>query len=315
MASNAIPPGINDLFRLSNEAASGAAALGATIPLLINTSSQIGSERANLFQLENSYQVSLSLLKTAHADLLTARANGRTFASTARKWLEHTYGPAFNQDWRQVGFIHNNLRIPADDTDLSALVEKMALHLGNNPSLENTSPKVNVTAARANTLAVALTAAISGLNGREQNAVTSKSTRNSARTVLRRRLSGLVGELGQRLSGDDGRWRRFGLNLPSAPNVPKVPRDVVVNTNTPNEFFIMCAPSVYATHYRFFTQRPGVDEEPIHVGNADEPMFHLTALTTGAAFDVYVSAANSGAESRLSKVVQAVVAGEEEAAA
>ena len=88
-----------------------------------------------------------------------------------------------------------------------------------------------------------------------------------------------------------------------------------MNTNTPNELFIMCAPSPHATHYRFFTQRPGLDAEPIHVGNADEPMFHLTALATGATYDVYVSAANSGAESRLSKVVQTVVAGEEEAAA
>ena len=315
MASNAIPPGINDLFRLSNEAQSGAAALGATIPLLINTSSNIGSERGNLFQLENTYQVSLSQLRTAHSSLLTARADGKAFASTGRKWLEHTYGATFNQDWRQVGFIHNNLRIPTDDTDLSALVEKMALHLGNNPSLENTSPKVNVTAARANTFATALATAISSLNGREQDTVTNKSARNNAKKALRRRLGGLVGELGQRLADDDGRWRRFGLNLPSAPNVPKLPKDVVVNTNTPNEFFIMCAPSAYATHYRFFTQRPGVDEEPLHVGNADEPMFHLTALTTGEKFDVYVSAANSGAESRLSKVVQAVVAGEEEAAA
>ena len=67
--------------------------------------------------------------------------------------------------------------------------------------------------------------------------------------------------------------------------------------------------------YRFFTQQSGEDAEQIHAGNADEPMFHLTALTTGATFDVYVLAANSGAENRLSKVVQAVVAGEEEAAA
>ena len=64
----------------------------------------------------------------------------------------------------------------------------------------------------------------------------------------------------------------------------------------------------------FFTQQSGEDAEPIHVGNADEPMFHRTALTTGAMFDVYVSPANSGAENRLSKVVQAVVAGDEEAA-
>jgi hypothetical protein len=113
----------------------------------------------------------------------------------------------------------------------------------------------------------------------------------------------------------DPRWLEFGLNLPAAPNVPVIPRNVAVNTNTTGEFFITCAPSRYATHYRFFTARPGVDEEPVHVGNSDEPMFHLTGLTTGETLEIYVTAANSGAESLFSKPVSATVAGEEEAAA
>lgn len=44
-------------------------------------------------------------------------------------------------------------------------------------------------------------------------------------------------------------------------------------------------------------------------------MFHLTGLTTGQAHDIFVSAANDGAECRFSKPVRAVVAGEEEAVA
>ena len=315
MASNAIPTGINDLFRLSSEAAAGAAALGTGIPLLINTSGEIGSNRGNLFQLESVYQGTLGQLKDARAALITARVNGRAFATTARKWLEHTYGTRYNASWRQVGYIHNDLQTPADDGDLAALLEKMGLHLGNNPSLENTNPKINVTAARANTFASALTAAINSLNGKEQDSVNEKQARDTAKKVLRKRLSGLVGELGQRLARDDGRWRRFGLNLPSAPNVPAVPKEVAVNTNTPGEFFITCAPAKYATHYRFFTQRPGVDAEPVHVGNADDPMTHLAGLTPGETFLVYVSASNSGAESRLSTPVTATVATEAEAAA
>lgn len=315
MASNAIPTGIFDLLRLSSEAQSGASALGASIPLLINTSGEIGSNRGTLLQLDDVYQVTLGELRTARGALRTARTNGTNFARTTRKWLEHTYGSTWNQNWRAVGFIHNSLRIPTKDTDLAGLLEKMALHLGNNPSLENPDPKVNVTKARAESFGGALSTAINTLNTKEQDSVTNKASRDTAKRALSKRMSGLVSELGQRLADDDGRWRRFGLNLPAAPNVPAVPKDVSVNTNTPLEFFIMCTPSQYATHYRFFTQRPGVDEEPVFVGSSDEPMFHLTALTPGEEFVVYVTASNSGAESRFSKPVTAVVRAEEEAVA
>jgi hypothetical protein len=315
MASNQIPTGINDVLRLASECQAGAVSIGAGIPLLINTASEIGSARGNLFQLEGAYQVTLGQLKTARGALLTARSNGVAGARATRKWLEHTYGPRFNQDWRAVGFIHNTLAIPSGDTDLAALLERMAAHLGTNPSLENPDPKVNVSAARAGALAAALTAAIHALNGREQESVTNKSARDGSKKAMRKRLAGLVSELNQRLSEDDGRWRRFGLNLPSAPTVPATPSNVQVNTNTPEEFFITCAPSANATHYRLFTMRAGVDEEPVFAGNSDEPMFHLTGLTPGQSYQIFVTAANTGAESRLSKPVTAVVSAAEEAAA
>ena len=307
MASNAIPEGINDLLRLSNESFAGATAIGGTVPLLINTSGSIGSDRGNLFQLETQFQDSRAARLAGSKALLTARANGRAFAFTARTELEDTYGPRYNNRWLGVGFIHNSLAIPTDDTDLSALLEKMGHHLGQHPELENTSPKVNVTAARANGFAAALTTALSNLNSRDKDVSDNKKARDSAKRALRRRLSGLVQELGQRLAEDDARWRRFGLNLPSAPSVPAVPKNVVVNTNAPEELLITCAPARNATHYRLFTQRTGVDAEPMHVGNSDMPMFHLAGLPAGQAIVVFVSAANSGAESRLSEPVSAVV--------
>ena len=79
----------------------------------------------------------------------------------------------------------------------------------------------------------------------------------------------------------DGRWRRFGLNLPSAPTVPAVSKNVAANTNAPEELLITCELARNATHYRLFTLRTGVDAEPMHVGNSDTPMFHLADLPGG----------------------------------
>ena len=316
MASNPVPQAINDLFRLSKKCQTAAGTLGAGIPLLINTASILGSDRGGLLQLEGQYQQTLSLLPGLQVAVNTARENAIGFARSSRRWLENTYGHRWNQQWRSVGFIHNSLEIPnRDDAELAALLERMQIFYGSHPSQENPDPKVNVTAARAGTLAGALSTAGTNLDAKERLSAEHKAARDTAKSALRKRLRGLVEELGQRISDGDPRWLEFGLNLPSAPNVPVVPEGVVVNTNTPGELFITCAPSRYATHYRFFTQRPGLDLEPVFAGRSDEPMFHLVGLTPGQVYAIAVTAANAGAESRLSKVVSATVRAENEAAA
>ncbi len=316
MASNPVPQAINDLFRLSKKCQTAAGTLGAGIPLLINTASILGSDRGGLLQLEGQYQQTLGLLPALQVAVNTARTNATGFARSSRRWLENTYGHRWNQQWRTVGFIHNSLEIPTqDDAELAALLERMEIFFGNHPSQENPDPKVNVTAARAGALAGALTTAGTNLDAKERLSAEHKASRDTAKRALRNRLRGLVGELGQRISKSDPRWLEFGLNLPSAKNVPAVPEEVAVNANTPGEFFITCAPSKYATHYRFFTQRAGLDLEPVFAGRSDEPMFHLTDLTPGQVYAITVTAANAGAESRLSNAVSATVREEEEAAA
>jgi len=316
MAANPVPQAINDIYRISKKCQTAAATLGAGIPLLINTSSNIGSNRGNLLQLEGLYQQTLSQLPDFRKAIRTARANAIDFARKARGWLENSYGHRWSEQWRQVGFIHDSLEIPLqDDADLAALLERMEFFFTQNPTQQNTDPKVNVTAARAGQSAGALSTAESNLDAKERQSGEQKIARDGAKKAMRKRLSGLIGELKQRIADNDPRWLEFGLNLPSAPNVPAAPKNVAVNTNTPNEFFITCGPAQHATHYRFFTQRPGLDPEPVHAGNSDEPMLHLTGLTTGQSYVILVTAANGGAESRFSKPVTAVVSGEEEEAA
>ncbi len=315
MAQNPIPTAINDLFRLSKKCATGAGTLGAGIPLMINTSSLIRSDRGDLLLFEGLYQQTLSLLPALYAGVRSARADAIDFARKSRGWLENTYGHRWNQSWRQVGFIHDSLEIPTeDDAELSALLERMQYFFMKNATQENPDPKVNVTAVRAGQFSEALATAGTNLDAKKRECAEHKKSRDGAKQALRKRLGGLVAELKQRIAGNDPRWMEFGLNLPSAPNSSAVPSDVAVNVNTPGEFFITCAAAKYATHFRFFTQRLGLDLEPVHVGNSNEPMFHLSGLTPGQPYEVLVTAANSGAESRLSKAVAAVVSAQKEAA-
>ena len=315
MAENSIPKNFSDLLRLASECKAGATALGASIPLVLNTGSIISSDRANLVQSQVVYRGSLSGLPELRLNLKQARQEGRAFATKTRNWLEYSLGSTHSLRWSDVGFDNNSLRIPRDDAGLVALLERMYLYLQANASQANPDPKVNVTAVRGQAAWAALDGVINAMNTKEEQIATKKDARDQAADGLRRRLRGLVNELGQHLADTDQRWRRFGLNLPAAPNVPAVPRDVKVNTDTPGEFHITCARSANATSYRFFTLRPGVDEEPVFAGNSPAPMFDLHDLRPGDEYQVLVTAVNAGAESRLSNPVSATVRAEDEAAA
>lgn len=249
--------------------------------------SAIGSDRANTVQVQFVYRTSLPQLPDGRLAVKNAGRDGRAFATKARNWLINTFGPTHTLAWSAAGFDNDSIEIPRDDAGLESLLERMYLYFSNNPGQENMDPKVNVSAARAQTFCLAPGSAVGSLNGKAQDCGTKKGARDTAAQALRKRLRGLVQELGQSLADDDARWRQFGLNLPAAK---------------------------YATHYRFFTQRPDADEEPVHVGNSDEPMFHLTGLTAGGTLEIYVTAANAGAECLFSKPVSATVAGAEEAA-
>jgi hypothetical protein len=87
-----------------------------------------------------------------------------------------------------------------------------------------------------------------------------------------------------------------------------VPEGVAVLALPGAQLQITCDPSVGATSYRFYAQRPIVDPVPVALGFAEEPLFISEPLVAGADYIVYVSASNDGAESGLSSGVPVTAA-------
>ncbi len=166
---------------------------------------------------------------------------------------------------------------------------------------------LDVTAVRAADVYEALSESRAEINAQLNQCGGLKGTRDAAVEVLGRRLRGLCNELLQRIGRSDPRWRQFGLNIPATQSMPAVPVDVVVNTELPGQLIITCAPSRYATYYRFFTQRLIVDPEPVFAGRAESPLFIVTGLAAGSQYEVFVVASNESADSRFSEPVAGVV--------
>lgn len=305
MAANPIPKRFGELMELSAENIAGATALGASIPIVINTAALIAADRSSALTAQNAYETVLAGFRNLRATVATAHADAREFATVTRDWLENFLGRRWNQQWRGVGFDNNDLVIPANEASLVTLVERMALYLSAHTEQENAA--LNVTAARAGTLYSALTQARVNINAQCNQCGALKATRDAAVQTLGRRIRGLCNELLQRIGRNDPRWREFGLNVPAARHTPPVPLNVTLNNSTPGQLLVTCDPSANATYYRFFAQRVIVDPEPVFVGRADNPLFLITGLVPEAAYEVFVSAANESAESRFSEPATSVV--------
>ena len=302
MANNPIPNAYPSLLVLLGRSYTGATNIGDEIPLLINTAPLIGADRLALISSQAVYKAARSSLTPISAARKAAVKDVYDFCFTARGVIEFYCGREFNESWLAAGWT-NTLEIPRGYDELYTLVLTLTGYLAANPTQENA--ELGVTSAHAQTLFNALAAADTAVTDAEELVLTKRDVRDEKLTAVRKRLSGLCKELSQRLEPLDPRWRKFGFNLPGAATVPAVPQNIVVVPQPLARLQISCDPSPNATSYRFYTQRPIVDPEPIAAGSADEPLFVTDPLVAGQQYLIYVSALNEGAESELSEPVSA----------
>jgi len=302
MAQNPTPSSYASLVVQFSEAFVGASNLGASIPLLINTAAVIGPERAALMTSQTEFRASRGTVVSLQAARRDAVVAAYDFCQKSRDVLYNYLGRTFTEAWVPAGWV-DTLAIPQSYEGLYDLTYTLTAYFTAHTDQE--CEDLGVTAAAAQAAFNALEAANTAVINAESAATTKKDVRDANLTVVRKRLSGLCKELSQRLEPLDPRWRQFGFNMPGAATVPAVPEQVVVTPLPGARFQIACDPSPNATLYRFYTQRPIIDPEPILSGHSSEPLFVTEPLVAGQVYQVYVSAVNEGAESELSEPVNA----------
>ena len=302
MAANPIPESYPSFIVQFSEAFNGAEGVGPSVPVVINTGALIGEERQALLIAQGEYRVARSAIVPLSSARKAAVKAAYDFCFTARDVLMFYLGREFNEAWVAAGF-QGSLEIPQSYDDLYDLALALETYFSVNAAQEN--EKLNVTADRAAEVAAAMNSANTTVINAEAFAGTKKDVRNEKLAEARKRLSDLCKELSMRLGPLDQRWRQFGFNLPGAATVPAVPVNVVVTDLSGTRLQIACDASANATRYRFYTQRPILDPEPILAGSATEPLFVTEPLVAGQLYQIYVSAINEGAESELSEPANA----------
>jgi hypothetical protein len=186
-----------------------------------------------------------------------------------------------------AGFTSGSLQLPRDPKSL--LLEFRA-YFALNTAHESASN--GVTAAQANTLALAIDAAFLA----EAQANTARDAAVEARDAsfnrLRSRIVGLRGELEQILEPDDMRWRTFGFARPIDRRIPKLVTGLTVRAGTvAGEIIVEWDPAIGAENYRVLRQVQTVDLAPVEVGLFSDRTVIINGLPSGKTVIVSVTAA------------------------
>jgi hypothetical protein len=303
MAENRLPSSLPALFTLGRDMHDGVTAIGAAVCVKQNTPAVLGDVLDAARAASTAYEDSRAVKAARTAASTIADSNAKGFIVTGRDALKPTLGTAWSLAWEGVGFAHGSLGLPETTGERQELVRTFGEYLAAHATLENAP--LGVTAARAQVLFTALDNARAAVRAALADTTQKRAARDIAVEALRAQMRGLIAELTQLLSPDDGRWATFGLNPPAAPNRPDVPDGVVAHPGPAGSgsLYIDWDDAPRAERYRVYKQVAGIDSEFVAAVTVHDSAATLTDLPAGAEVKVRVTAANDTGETKPSAPV------------
>ena len=308
MASNQLPDNLAGLETLGRDAADGATQLGVTIGLKQNTADLITADTDALSDAGDQYNTADTGVRTANTTLRLAVSNSRGFLMTGRDLLKPVLGGKASTAWAETGFTNQSLAVPTADDQLQAMLDKMQTYLTTNPTRENAP--ANFTAARGGILYTAIKEARSGINGvtaKEDARKTSKGTRDLTEAALRRRLTGLLGELGQLLDPMSPHWVTFGFQRPGAEEKPDPVKTLTATALGGGRVKLDYTGGARSAHFQICQVTDPVAGTFTILDDATATTYLLEDQTVGATLALKVRGTNDGGDGKFSPTVQVVV--------
>jgi len=307
MASNRLPNPLDDVFALALDMADGCTDNEVAIGLKQNLAVDVTRDLNAAVAAQRVYKNALSAKTDFSTAVAVADSNGKAFLGSARRVLVENLGASWSRVWVATGFPDQSTAVPTTQRKRESLLLALKNYFTDHPEMEVNTQKIIVTAARADLLFQALSAARRAAAGGNKDAGQKKVVRDAAEQALRDRMTGLIGELGQKLDDTDPLWLAFGLNEPGATNLPDSADGLVLTAGPAGTVLAHWTTPPRATRYRVFQQIEGVDEIPVNTITTSESDATLTGLPSGKKLKVYVIAANDAGQAPASDTVEIVV--------
>ncbi len=213
-----VPGPVGKVVEKAREVADGVEVHGAAISLKSATAPEIRVLADELNRAETAFQaIRVSFSSELAPNLKAVNREAGRFIINAKKPISCVLGDTWNEGWVEVGLLHS-LACPKKVVDRIALLDRMAIYLGDHPECE--APGQKITAERARELHQALSKADRGFGFTGTQRKEIRVTRDQARTALRKLVADVIVEVRRKLPANSALWSSFGLDAPK----PRAPR-------------------------------------------------------------------------------------------
>lgn len=235
----------------------------------------------------------------------TADASGTTVLKNCRLRLVKLFGGQFNNQWLTAGWPNGTTAIPTTQDGRFSLLGSLKTYFTATPASE--SGEMEATAAICTTAHTAISDARTALNTAETALDAAKDNEKAAVRTLRKRVRGLIDELGTIIADDDSRYRDFGLNIPALPVAPEPIASLTATASGGGKVHLMWPYSTRMAGTRLQKKIIGVDTEFVSAGTADGLEKTLAGYTAGQSVVFRAIAYNDGGDATPSPEVTVTV--------
>ncbi len=295
MAGNPLPGGFDDILSLAEDMADGCHQHEVTAGIKQNTETVIRAAITAVRSAQLDFKACETAQKTKQNTVDTADAAGQVLLADAQRVFQHLFGKRYSTEWGEGGWPDNSTGIPRKQDKRMNLLASLKNYFTRYPARENGG--LGVTSAQCDAKFTALSNARDGLDNEGTNAGNCKRVRDTALTNLKKRMRGLITELGTILSDTDPRYLAFGLNIPGQPVAPDVPAAPALTGGGAGIVMADWPRARRAERYRIFIQIVGVDADFRFFDKVTESEITFSHLTGGQTLKVRLTAANSAGES------------------
>lgn len=304
MAANPTPTNDAVLLARCHDLIQGCEALEAEIGILQNTAAAMQAA----WDAARAAQTEVGRVKTERGqrrkELRDRDREGEVVIGRCRLRLTAVFGSGFNTQWGAAGFHDGSTMVPEVFAKRLSLLSSLARYLELKPEHESTD--MGATAAICQATFDALSAARSAVNFNKSALRIAVVAKNAALKKLRKRMRGLIRELGYLLADDDPRWLRFGLKLPARLPMPEPVEQVTLEATGQGKVLVQWSPAPHATRYRVQWRRIGAAEF-LNAATVPDPETLLPHLPSGEAIELRIIAANKAGEAAPSPTTTVMV--------
>jgi hypothetical protein len=210
-----------------------------------------------------------------------------------------------NSQWVTAGFPVGSTAIPNTQDGRFSLLSSLKTYFTANPSAE--SVEMEATAALCATAHTTISDARTALNNAKTALSGAQDIEKAAVKTLRKRVRGLIAELGTLVADDDARYTQFGLNVPANPVAPEAIASLTLTAPGGGKIHAEWPYSTRMGGTRLVKKIVGVDDDFVSAGTADGLEKTLTGFTPGVTVQMKAIAYNDGGDAPESPVASVVV--------